>query len=97
MLKIQRSRTAAADLRSIWHFIAEQNPAAADAHIDRLEDRIRLLSRMPELGTRLVLPNDVRFFTFGRYVIYYRVAPDTLRILRVLHGAREFPPSFDVE
>ncbi len=98
MLKIQRSITAKSDLKSIWHFIADQNPTAADTHIDRIEERISLLARMPDLGTRLATPDDdVRFFTFGSYVIYYRIANDSLRILRVLHGARQLPPSFEFE
>jgi toxin ParE1/3/4 len=93
MLSIAPTLEAQADLTAIWRFIANHNLRAADAYCDQIQDKFALLAQMPELGTRLdIVPGDVRYFTVGNHVIFYRVQGDSLQILRVLHGARDFSP-----
>jgi toxin ParE1/3/4 len=51
------SRRAEADLRDIWRYIAFSNPAAADRVLLRIDARMQILRRFPEIGT---LRNDIR-------------------------------------
>jgi toxin ParE1/3/4 len=51
------SRRAEADLRSIWRYIAYDNPAAADRVVLRIDKKMQLLRRFPAIGA---LRNDLR-------------------------------------
>ncbi len=91
MLKVAPTLKAEADLLAIWQFIANHNSAAADRYNDQIWEKITLLAQMPDLGTRLnELHGDIRYFTAGNHVVFYRVSVDTLEIIRVLHSARDF-------
>jgi plasmid stabilization system protein ParE len=81
------------DLFEIWCYIAQDSTDAANRVEEAIHDACRLLARSPHVGqirpdlTRRAL----RFWTvnpFKNYVVIYD--PDTrpLRILRILHGAR---------
>lgn len=97
MPKLRRSKTAAEDLKSIWRYIADRNQTAADKHNLLLEEKVRLLAKMPELGTCVPeLGTDLRFFTVGVYVIVYRATSENVTIVRILHGARDFKALFNL-
>lgn len=96
MKRVRWTSPALADLDSVQDYVAERNPAAAYRLVNHMLDRTdALLSANPELGRRgrvagtreLVLPNT-------SYIVAYRVA-DAVEILAVMHGAREWPESFD--
>jgi plasmid stabilization system protein ParE len=73
---------ARADLRNIEDYIARDNPAAASAVIVRLAGQ-------PHMGRRLSGSRRRRFpVTPYPYLIYYEVAGDTVRVLRIRHAAR---------
>ena len=50
MAVVLRSVRAAKDLIEIWHYIAEDNPAAADRVLLAIDRRIDLLTRHPWSG-----------------------------------------------
>ena len=89
------TRQAESDLVSIWEYIAADNPVAADRLIDRIEEKLQMLSRQPLIGEgRNELAPNLRNFPVGNYVIYYRPLESeavTVEIVRVLHGARDIP------
>ena len=96
MMQVRWTVPALADLDSIQDYIAESNPPAASRLINNILDRTEtLLSVNPEIGrpgrvadTReLILPGTA-------YVVAYRLR-ETVEILTVMHGAREWPESFD--
>jgi toxin ParE1/3/4 len=65
---------------------------------------IARLAEMPEIGALREFTNprlvNVRLWpipNFSKYLIFYQATPDSLRILRVLHGARDIPALFDDE
>jgi toxin ParE1/3/4 len=83
------SAEAKADLIRIGDYIAQDNPSRALSFIDELEARCRLLP-----GTPLAYPlvprhgaSGIRRVAHGNYLIFYRVSPDEVIILHVLHGA----------
>lgn len=73
----------------MWQAVAEHNITAADRVYDRIEARLEILQTFPEAG--VVRPNiapDARLLIEPPYLIFYRIAPDAIQIVRVLHGAR---------
>jgi toxin ParE1/3/4 len=89
MAVVLRSVRAAKDLIEIWHYIAEDNPAAADRVLLALERRIDLLTRHPWSGaSREEFGLGIRGLVSLPYLILYRVELDGVRIVRVMHGSR---------
>ena len=96
MARILRRPLAGADIAEIWDFIAEDSVAQADAWVDRLDGKLRLLSSQPIMGrARDDLLPGVRSMPFGRYVIFYEPLPDGIDVVRVLHSARDIEAVFD--
>jgi toxin ParE1/3/4 len=58
--------------------------------VDKLEQTCKALAKNPLMGTARdeLLPN-LRCFSVGNYVIYYRPVADGIDVVRVLHGARD--------
>jgi toxin ParE1/3/4 len=69
-----RSRT---DLDQIVNYIARDDPAAAERFGLKLIERAESLGDTPEMGPRLPLQPDKRFFPVSSYLIIYR--PDEKR------------------
>lgn len=89
-MKVVRTAQADEDLIGIWVYIAERNPSAADQILDTLDQRCQHLDRHPLSGVARddILPG-IRHLIAGRYLTLYRIADDTIDILRVLHGRRQ--------
>jgi toxin ParE1/3/4 len=93
--RVSRSRRAAADLAEIWRFIAADDPASARRFLERIEAVARLLAERPLMGrSRPSLAAGLRSFPVGAYVLYYRPTSAGIRIVRVLHGARDLSRFF---
>jgi toxin ParE1/3/4 len=91
------SNDAGADLDLIADFIACESPTAATRIMRRLIDRFKLLSSTPLSGqVRNDLRPGLRCVTIGNYVIYFEPISDGVRILRVIHGARDIGAAFEV-
>ena len=81
---------AQTDLEEIWRYVARDNPRAADRLLARFRDKFLLLAGQPEMGEwREDLRPNLRAFTAGKYVIYFRPAENEIEIVRVLHSARD--------
>lgn len=93
-LRITRSPAARRDLIEIWSYIADDNPFAADKLLWRLEDVFSMLSEAPLAGrARPELHPDIRSFSLGNYITFYRVVPDAVDIVRVLSRFRDVDES----
>jgi toxin ParE1/3/4 len=89
--------TAAAenDLLSIWDYIAQDNPDAATRQLIKIDETAALLGDNPQLGpARPDIAPEMRYFPTGSYLILYRIVPEGVEIVRVLHGARNIPALF---
>jgi toxin ParE1/3/4 len=93
-MNVDFSPRAITDLESILEFIAQYNPQAAVRLIDSLEARCEGLAAFPSVGTkRDDLAPGLRALSHGNYVIYFlKETAETLRIVRVFHGARDVKP-----
>jgi toxin ParE1/3/4 len=87
---------ARADLLEIWQYIARDELTAANRVGERLERAIRDLVTMPGKGhTRAdVKVPSYRFWSVHSYVIAYRYDDQSLTVVRVVHGARDFRKLF---
>jgi len=81
------------DLVGIWNYIAADNFGAADEWIDKLEQKMILLSEQPLSGhQRDDLANGLRSFPVGDYIIFYFPLSNGIDVIRVLHGAMDIKP-----
>jgi toxin ParE1/3/4 len=91
------SRRAEADLRSIWRYIAFDNPAAANRTLLRLDKRMQILRRFPAIGA---LRNDIRrgmrMLVEGNYLLLYEYdsKKDEVDVIAVVDGRRELSGLF---
>lgn len=86
---------ARSDLAEIWDYIADDNETRADAFVDLIDQKFQELARHPNMGrSRDELEEGLRSFPLARYVIFYRVIPGGVEIIRVLHGSRDLNAIF---
>lgn len=79
---------------AIENYIAHDNPFAAISVIDTIEEQIKLLKQHPKAGRHGRLDGTRELVISGLpYVVVYREHQvDTVEIVRVLHGAQQWPP-----
>jgi addiction module RelE/StbE family toxin len=87
------SLQAKADLRRIGHRIARDNPEAAVAWVQKLQDRARLAGQAPWQGRKVleVDREDIREAIVGNYRIVYIVQAKAVLILTIFEGHRLLP------
>ncbi len=97
-LELRITLNAKRDLADRWNYLAEQSsPATADRFIDAISKTTELLRRAPRVGrvsqVRSRRSVEVRRVAvvrpFQRWVIFYSVEEDVLRLERVLHTAQD--------
>jgi toxin ParE1/3/4 len=75
------------DLIDIWNYIADDNEAAADRMLDRIESVLQMLCEQPEAGReRPELAPGVRSFPVGNYLLFYLPLPGGIDLGRLLSG-----------
>jgi toxin ParE1/3/4 len=95
MATVHRSSRAENDLMEIWGHIAKDDPPAADRQLDRIDAAREMLAGNPQGGPRREdLARGLRFYPVGNYLIFYTVGEDGITLVRVLHGARDYPQEF---
>lgn len=93
-MRIVWTPAAITDLDDQIDWIATHDLVAALAAGDAVRDAIERLSEYPTLARpgRVAGTRELVVVTTP-YVVVHRVEPDQVVILRVLHGARRWPPS----
>lgn len=91
-MKVVLTAEAFGDLERIGDHIARDNPARARSFVQELINKARQLGDLPQ-GFPLV-PRyahlGVRRRAHGSYLIFYRVEPDQVTVIHVLHGAQDY-------
>ena len=96
MAKIKFSETSRNDIESIWQYIAENNPQAANNFLLQLKDKFELLANTPKIGRlRQDVMLELRSFPYKKYVIFYFPTDEGIEIFRVVHGSRDIETLFD--
>ena len=91
-MNLEWSVFAQEDRDSIFDYIEENNPRAALTVDGRISAQVNRLLQFPESG-RPGRIDGTRELVIDRtpYIAAYRIMGDTVRILRVLHGAQQWP------
>jgi toxin ParE1/3/4 len=81
------------DLADAITFISERSPKAARALAVRVEERAHQLLEYPELGRPGRMPMTRELVVTGTpYLLIYTIRGQIVEIVRVLHGAQDWPP-----
>ncbi|WCT76276.1 type II toxin-antitoxin system RelE/ParE family toxin [Novosphingobium humi] len=80
------------DLEAIGDFIARDNPTRALSFLRELREKCLGLAEMPERFPMVPRyeATGIRRRGHGDYLIFYRVEPDRVIILHILHGAQNY-------
>lgn len=94
-MKLTWTAFALADRDEIFTHIEADSPRAAIAVDDHIAQAAFRLVEFPESGRPGRVPGT-RELVISRtpYIAAYVLAPDSIRILRVLHGAQMWPEDF---
>ena len=92
MHKIHKQVLAKKDIQTLWWTSYQQwGSAKTQIYIDQLEQAILSLRENPKIG---VACDDIREgyrkYHINRHVVFYRVTPQKITIVRVLHDRMDF-------
>lgn len=96
MIEIRFSPEALQDLQEIKGYITDdlQNETAAENTVRTIMDRIQQLIDFPDMGALLSTVaqtrSDYRYLVCGNYTAFYRHEEETVSIIRVLYGRRDY-------
>lgn len=97
-MKIKWVRLALDDLDEAAEFISQDNPESARRVLKRIWDAVQMLADHPRAGRPGRVVGTRELVIAGTpFIIPYRVAENTIQILRVLHGKRKWPRHFSSE
>lgn len=91
-MQIEWSEFALNDREAIFDYILQDSSNAAVAVDDRIERQVENLAQFPEMG-RPGRIEQTRELVIQRtpYIVAYYIHNEVVLILRVLHGARQWP------
>jgi toxin ParE1/3/4 len=91
-MPVQWTVSAGLDRKAAIDYIAKDNLSAALSQLDEIEGQTDRLADYPKLGrpgrvkgTRELVVNRTPF------IVVYRIKGEMVQILRVLHGAQQWP------
>jgi len=93
-VKVHWTNTALEHLLRIYEYIAQDSSVYAQRMVDKLTRRSEQIAIFP-LSGRMVPEyeaEDIREMIEKPYRLIYRIKPDQIDVLAVLHSARLLPP-----
>ena len=90
------SATADQDIEGIFDYLEQKysQDRAVEYTMD-LEFLFEKLVAHPKLGVqRDEIQSGLRSFPKAQHIVFYRILPDRVRIVRVLHGRQDLPEYF---
>ena len=84
---------AIADRDAIYDYIEADDPAAALALDELFQEKAGRLVDHPRLGRTGKEAETRELVAHENYLLVYDVTGDIVRVLRVVHAARQWPPS----
>lgn len=91
-MKVIWFRSAILDLKSVRDYITQDNPQAAQQVVQRIKEKVSLLSEQPGMGRPGRVPNTKELLVDQTpFILPYRVRDNKIEILRVLHTSRRWP------
>ncbi len=93
MPELEWLELARIDLLGIVDYISDDNPDAAQRLKDDIEAKAEKLPSFPRMGRPGRIEGTRGLVTWANYILVYEEDAFTVRILRVLHAAQQWPPS----
>ena len=91
-MTVRWTALARADLLAIFDYVVARNPRAALRLFDEIEADVRGLVAHPRIGRPGRRPGTRELVVSGTpYIVAYRLKGREIQILRILHGARQWP------
>ncbi len=95
-MRVRWTTPAKEQFVSIYEYIGEENRSAAAKIADQIWESTQLLGRHPLAGRAGRVEGTRELVIHGApFIVAYRVEKNEVRILAVLHAAREWPEEFD--
>ncbi|AFK56163.1 type II toxin-antitoxin system RelE/ParE family toxin [Tistrella mobilis] len=95
-MRIIWSRFAALDRERIFDRIAAHDLGAAIGIDERIQQQSSDLARFPQRGRPGRIPGTRELVIHGTpYILAYRPGEETVRLLRLLHGAQLWPDELE--
>lgn len=85
------------DLFDVWRYVYEESRSLkiADSFVDKIDATCRVYATQPELGElRPDLARRVRCFPVSNHVVFYVPLTDGIKVIQIVHGARDIPAHF---
>ncbi|CAB3840009.1 hypothetical protein LMG26846_01432 [Achromobacter insuavis] len=92
MPAVEWSSVARADLLAIVDYISDDNPDAAQRLKDDIEAKAAQLPTHPALYRHGRIAGTREMVVRANYIVVYATDALTVRILRILHAAQQWPP-----
>ncbi len=94
--KIRYTPVAVDDMDEIFSYISQDNIAAAEMMLEKINKKIANLAIFPNMGSVLsdeeytLIKRGYRFIVIHPYLVFYRITGNTVIIHRILHGRRDY-------
>lgn len=94
--RIKYAPAAVDDMDEIFSYISQDNIAAAQTMLEKIDKGITRLAEFPNMGSVLLdeeytmIQRGYRFIVIQPYLVFYRIIDDTVIIHRILHGRRDY-------
>ena len=92
-MRLVWTEPASLDQKEIREYIAQDNPAAALALDELISEKASRLIDHPGLGRPGRVTGTRELIAHQNYILIYDITQDLVRVLRVLHAARQWPPT----
>jgi toxin ParE1/3/4 len=89
-MQIDWTDRAGTDREAAINYIAQDNPTAALSQLNEIEGQTDRLADYPKLG-RSGRVKGTRELVVNRTIVVYRIQGGSVQILRLLHGAQQWP------
>jgi toxin ParE1/3/4 len=90
------TRTASRDIESIMDYLAEKSSfETAEYFLEKINTKFKLLVKFPKIGRgRDELYRGLRSVPLEDYLLFYRLVPEGIEVMRVVRGYRDLEALF---
>ncbi|MFP4896695.1 type II toxin-antitoxin system RelE/ParE family toxin [Paraburkholderia sp. EG304] len=93
MMELFWTPEAIQDREGIYDYIEFDNPAAAIDLDELFKEKAAVLVDHPDIGRPGRVPGTRELIVLRNYLLIYDVSGDLVRMLNVVHAARQWPPT----
>ena len=97
-MRVRWTENAIGHLVNIYEYIAINSPTYGRRMVDRITRRSEQIAEHPLSGRKVpeYEADDIRELIEKPYRIIYRIKPDQIDVIAVIHGARLLPDEFQM-